>query len=342
MEGSNSGFKSCNSRLKQVLLSFVAARELGPQSADVFAHSLATRNRSHKHRILHQPRHTSATLLETGSSSVDETPGEEEPRPWERTIERHAHVKHTLRICNAYPYNKPMNIELNEVELYGGMEYKECDDFVNLNLEPGDQLRFKTEVDYHQHSAGIFEIADLPHYSSTLLLVISRHDKISNAVQFESHVFRNSENAQVAVVDTFKGANKARIQIMDAGGEVGTHGGPEPLPFGSVHRINTGLYEIAMDESYGRHDNIVKKLVALPMHNYVVLRMGIEDDPEAEDGPQEGPNPIPGDKSYPEQLIVFPLSDASRLKGAATPARGSVSIVGLALITVMASRYWFL
>merc|ERR1719401_2429851 len=129
-----------------------------------------------------------------------------------------------------------------------------------------------TEVDYHQHSAGIFEIADLPHYSSTLLLVISRHDIQSNAVNFESHVFRNSENAQVAVVDTFKGRNKARIQIMDAHGEVGTHGEPE------------------------------------------------------------GYNPIPGDKSYNEDLIVFPLSDANRLKGAATRGRGDAVLTSAALM----------
>lgn len=300
----------------------------------VSAHSLASRTRSHKHRILHQLRRTSATLLETGQPEEGEA-----PKPWEDVTERHAHIRHTLRICNAYPFTKPMNIFLNEVELYGGMEYKECDDFVNLNLMPGDQLRFMTEVDYHQHSAGIFEIADLPHYSSTLLLVISRHDIESNAVAFESHVFRNSENAQVAVVDTFKGRNKARIQILDAQGEVGTHGAPEPLPFGSVHRINTGLYDIAMDESYGKHDNMIKKLVALPMHNYVVLRTGIEDPPEKEDGAvQEGYNPIPGDKSYLEDLIVFPLSDVNRLKSAATPLKGVFT--SAALMATFAMWLW--
>lgn len=237
-------------------------------------------------------------------------------KPWElpMTSGPGMRPKHTLRICNAYPFSEPMDLYLNEVELYGGMKYKECDDFVNLNLVPGDNLRFKTMVDHHIHTAGIFEIADLPKYSSTLLLVISRHDIASNSVVFESHVFRHSDDAQIAVVDTFRGRDKARLRILHQN-LADQQSEPEMLPFGSVHRINSGSYELVMDEkSMDTRDNIEKPIVALPRHDYVVLRVGIEDPPEPEDGPQEGPNPIPGDKSYTEELIVFPLSDEKRLQ----------------------------
>ncbi|CAD7932602.1 unnamed protein product [Amoebophrya sp. A120] len=237
-----------------------------------------------------------------------------------------------LRICNAYPYAKPMNVFLNDVELYGGMEYKECEDFVDLNLLPGDTIRFKTEVDHHQHSAGIFEIADLPNEkATTLLLVITRHDTHSNAVAFQSHVFQHDpKHAQVAVIDAYRGTNPARVQIMHENAVYSPSASVEQLPIGRVNKINGGMFDLILDDGSSTQketavdapptpdDNQLYKFVALPGHDYVVLRTGIEDEKEEDDGAQEdeaagADNPVPGDVSFPEELVVFPLSDPNRL-----------------------------
>merc|ERR1719311_2023558 len=91
------------------------------------------------------------------------------------------------------------------------MPYKACRDF-NTPLKAGDKLEFKIG----DASAGTFSVSDLPNNDAVLLLVIHRHDQLSTAVSFESHVFANLENAQVAVMDTYKGAAKGTLNIMDS------------------------------------------------------------------------------------------------------------------------------
>ena len=64
--------------------------------------------------------------------------------------------------------------------------------------------------------------------------------------------------------------------------------------------------------------------MALPTHDYVVLRVGVLDPPE-EGEPEE---PIPGDKTYDDELVIFPLSDSSRLQ---STAAGKFSLSGVVL-----------
>ena len=64
----------------------------------------------------------------------------------------------------------------------------------------GDKLEFKVG----DASAGTFSVSDLPNNDAVLLLVIHRHDTLSTAVSFESHVFASLQNAQVAIIDTYK------------------------------------------------------------------------------------------------------------------------------------------
>merc|ERR1712187_51370 len=77
------------------------------------------------------------------------------------------------------------------------MSYKSCRDFT-APLKSGDKLEFMVG----DASAGTFSVSDLPSNDAVLLLVIHRHDTLSTAVSFESHVFANLLNAQVAVIDT--------------------------------------------------------------------------------------------------------------------------------------------
>merc|ERR1719478_789160 len=108
--------------------------------------------------------------------------------------------KHRLRVCNAYPFNAALDVFRSKDKLTEQpMAYKSCKDFL-APLKAGDKLEFKIG----DASAGTFSVSDLPNNDAVLLLIIHRHDQVSTAVSFESHVFANLLNAQVAVIDTYK------------------------------------------------------------------------------------------------------------------------------------------
>merc|ERR1719460_2524086 len=121
--------------------------------------------------------------------------------------------KHRLRVCNAYPYAAALDVFRGRTEKMtsdGPMPYKGCKEFTSP-LKAGDKLEFKVG----DASAGTFSVSDLPNNDAVLLLVIHRHDQLSTAVSFESHVFANLLNAQVAVIDTYKGAAQSSPRIRD-------------------------------------------------------------------------------------------------------------------------------
>merc|ERR1712176_1360758 len=125
------------------------------------------------------------------------------------------------------------------------MPYKSCRDFVTL-LRAGDRLQFKLGG----CSAGIFTVMGLPNNDATLLLVVRRHDAVSTAVSFESHVFANLPNAQVAIIDTYKGEAKALPSITDLGDEE-EHNLPvkrEQLRYRSVVGLREGEYEVELKD----------------------------------------------------------------------------------------------
>jgi len=207
--------------------------------------------------------------------------------------------KHRLRVCNAYPYNSALDVfraqeKLTDTE----MPYKACQDFV-APLKAGDKLEFKVGG----ASAGTFSVSDLPNNDAVLLLVIHRHDTLSTAVSFESHVFANLLNAQVAVIDTYKGKSSATPRIKDAA--VHAKGAEqvrsEELRYSSVVAVNPGKYEVELDDQDGK---VLSKsqLIALNRESYVILRTGVE--------AQQGPK-------YPQELVIYPQSDASLLKSGA-------------------------
>jgi len=208
-------------------------------------------------------------------------------------------VKHRLRVCNAYPYGAALDVFRGHTERLtfdGPMPYKSCRDFM-APLRTGDKLRFKVG----EANAGTFSVSDLPANDAVLLLVIHRHDTVSTAVSFESHVFANLLNAQIAVIDTYKGSAKASPRILDSDqvGKGSTRS--EELRFDSVVAVNPGAYEVTLATADG--EKVAKsELVALNRESYVVLRVGVE----AEVGP-----------SYPQELVVYPLSDFHRLLGGA-------------------------
>jgi len=220
--------------------------------------------------------------------------------------------KHRLRVCNAYPYSAALDVFRGGSEKLtddAPMHYKTCKDFL-APLRSGDKLEFKVG----DASAGTFSVSDLPNNDAVLLLVIHRHDTLSTAVSFESHVFANLENAQVAIIDTYKGAAKSNFQIMDVAAK-GKTSRSEELRYDSVVAINPGMYQVHLTGVDGK-DMAKSQLVALNHESYVIIRTGVE--------AQQGPK-------YPQELLVFPNSDASMLKGSA-PTLAKISAVVFALL----------
>jgi len=227
--------------------------------------------------------------------------------------------KHRLRVCNAYPYAAAMDVYRNKREKLtstGPMPYKVCKDFLSP-LKAGDKLEFKVG----DASAGVFSVSDLPNNDAVLFLVIHRHDTLSTAVSFESHVFANLLNAQIAVIDTYRGAARATTKIMDARNEEGLEGldgkkklgRSESLRFDSVVAVNPGKYEVDLVGDDGETKS-KQQLVARNRESYVVIRTGVE--------AQQG-------ESYPQELIVFPMHTSAAVLR--SPAALVVLLASLAL-----------
>lgn len=225
--------------------------------------------------------------------------------------------KHQLRACNAYPFAAALDIYRGKAERLTGdapMGYKSCRDF-SVDLKQGDKLEFRIG----DASAGTFSVSDLPNNDAVLLLVIHRHDALSTAVAFESHVFASLETAQVAVIDTYKGSKHASPKIMDASAFFGkqakdgkeakaTPPRSEDLRYDSVVAVNPGVYEVALEDAQDGSEVARSRLVALKRESYVVLRTGVE--------AQQGP-------SFPEELVIFPNPDPAQLPRSAAGRAGA-------------------
>jgi len=209
--------------------------------------------------------------------------------------------KHVLRVCNAYPFSHPLDVYIGKEKLTSEpMPYKKCGEF-RPTLKAGDKIEFKVD---DSSSAGSFSVSELPSNDATLVLVIYRHDTISTGVAFESHVFSKLLNAQVAVVDTYRGAAKVTPRIQD----IKKHKDPnqqvrsEELRFDSVMAVNPGLYAVTLEGADGKveakHD-----LVAVESESYMVMRVGLE---------------AAAGQSYPQEIMVFPQSDPAQFSGAVT------------------------
>lgn len=227
-----------------------------------------------------------------------------EPSSFVRNLEFH----HRLRVCNAYPSQAALDVYSGTSQKLTStpLAYKDCNDF-SAPLHVGDKLEFMIG----DTSAGTFSVSDLPSSDAVLLLVIHRHDVTSTAVSFESHVFANLMNPQIAVIDTFKGNATSAPKIEDVDRSKVSRS--EQLRFGSVVAVNPGEYQVVLEGSDGREKGR-NSLIALNREAYVVIRTGVAS--------QEG-------ESFPEEEIVFPKSDASLLhrSSAATLTTGAAAAV---------------
>lgn len=201
--------------------------------------------------------------------------------------------KQTLRVCNAYTDKTPISVYLDEhtdLTQDGPMAYQTCKDFKHP-FAVGDRLVFRVGND----SAGDFAISDLPKEDAIMLLVIYRHDALNTAASFESHVFANMQEPQVAVIDTFKSDSPEALQAMPRILDPSDLGSPaEALPFGGVVAVKPGRYEIQLSDL--GTTRAATNFVASARESYVIMRTGVES--------KTGP-------SFPEDLVIFPKSGDS-------------------------------
>jgi phosphoribosylformylglycinamidine (FGAM) synthase PurS component len=240
-----------------------------------------------------------------------------------RSFVKSLSFRHSVRICNAYPSDATMKVikaqnvrEADDLTEGGPLAYKECRD-VMAELKEDDRLDFRVGTT----SAGSFKVNELPNHDAVLLLVVHRHDTLSSAVSFESHVFASLQNAQVAVLDTYKGMAVGMPRIRDAKGESATMRSEE-LRYDSVVAVNPGLYEVVLMND--KSESIAKAaLVAVNHESYVVLRVGVE--------AQQG-------QSYPQDIVVYPRSKVKDAQGSAARMglSGLTMAAALALTTLLA------
>jgi len=207
-----------------------------------------------------------------------------------RTLE----FKHKLRICNAYPFIESVDVYAGSVKLTpGSIPYKDCHE-IQGSVKAGDKLQFQIGG----MSAGSFKVSELPREDAVLVLVIYRHDTETTAVAFESHVFANLMNAQIAVLDTYRGEKKGSLRVQDVVNASTTRS--EELMFDSVVSVNQGMYEVVL---YRNDGSVADKqeLVALNREAYVVVRCGVE--------------AVEENQRYPQALMVYPHSDEKVLMG---------------------------
>jgi len=224
--------------------------------------------------------------------------------------------KHRLRVCNAYPYKGSLDVFRSKEQLTDSpMPYKSCKDFM-APLKAGDKLEFKVGGS----SAGTFSVSDLPNNDAVLLLVMHRHDTLSTAVSFESHVFANLLNAQVAIIDTYKGTAMASPRIRDFSSKnAKEQTRSEELRYSSVVAVNPGRYEVELEGTDGKV-KAAMELVALNRESYVILRTGADS--------KTGP-------AYPQDLIVYPQSDPHLLHSGAV-AHGAFLALLAAVVSFLA------
>lgn len=211
-----------------------------------------------------------------------------------------------LRLCNAFAWAHPLEMSrVQEPQLVEyPLPYKACHDYL-LPLQEGDELQFNAGG----QRIGSFAVRSLPEETGSLLLIVPhRRDRESTAVAFESHIFKTNSDAQVAVIDVYRGPEKSTVMIGEGGRR-------EELPFDSVVALAPGSYPFALQGadhlSANKRRAAAKSssLVAKKEENYCILRVGM------------------GDDSFPEELVMFPWSGASRT---AVPA---------ALFAVLASYF---
>jgi len=221
-----------------------------------------------------------------------------------RTI---AEERHTLRICNAYAFQKAVQVfyvngpdaawevshpalETEVTASSGPLAYKVCQDFEGTPLQPAGRLIFKVTSGVE---IGAFRMTHMEG-AQFLQIVVYRYDRFTTTAGFASHM-SSSSDAEVMIVDAYRGSKQSVLRLHS-----GAH--QQALLSGTVVTLPRGKYKLLMEGSANSTTTPSRgtssaEFSAEHGEKLTVVRLGVD----AYQGP-----------SYPEELLVFPAGGSSR------------------------------
>lgn len=250
-----------------------------------------------------------------------------EPQPW------------VLRLCNAYAFGNAMRVfhlagktsstpagptkREKLTDESGPLPFKYCTDVHGVKLTDGSILDFNmVNGDLH---VGSFAVTNLPPRPSVLQLVIHRHDDFTTTADFTSHIFEESWEPQVVVVDAYRGTARSWMMVRDSGDSMG-----QPLHYGTVVTLKPGRYE--WDSYTGGTD-------VHPTGGHIDRRMSLEFEAYKKyTAIRVGADAIAG-PSFPEDLVVFPDA-AVAMQGGALKRTASPGILLIVFASVVFGSVW--
>jgi len=204
-----------------------------------------------------------------------------------------------LTICNAYPSPESMTVmQLHSTAppaalTQAPLAYKSCQ-ALTMPLSSGVELEFRLG----SSPVGEFTASEVPEQTMSLLLVASRKRAGFKAVAFDSHAFADSDLAQVAVIDAYRGPGDQDPMKISRRTTEATDGAKpalvqqgEGLQYGSIAFLNPGDYNVRLGDG-----SQSAQLAAEKGKNYVLLRVGMG---------QNG-------TAFPKELVLFTGAAASR------------------------------
>lgn len=221
-----------------------------------------------------------------------------EPKAAEPKVEENTR---DLLICNAYP-GVSAKVERQGKPLLEKLAANECHKIEQTKLVSGDQIGFILD----NKAEGSFQVSKLPEKNAMMLLVLERKDHKSDKIAFQSYSFGvgTHDAAQVAVIDTIKGA-PTKLAIEDKV-ELKADGKPasnqrvrlEELDLNRVYSIDAGEYDADFSDDTKRR---AKHLLKFENgKDYVLIRAG--------------------ENSEHVNMMVFPPTSTALHSGAATVA----------------------
>jgi len=202
-----------------------------------------------------------------------------------------------LTICNAYPSPETMTVmQLHSTAppaalTQAPLAYKRCQ-ALNMPLSAGVELEFRLG----SSPVGEFTASEVPEQAMSLLLVASRKRAGFKAIAFDSHAFADSDLAQVAVIDAYRGPDDQDLMKISRRATEAKDGltlvqQGEGLQYGSIAFLNPGDFDVRLGDG-----SQSAKLAAEKGKNYVLLRVGMG---------QNG-------TAFPKELVLFTGAAASR------------------------------
>lgn len=122
-------------------------------------------------------------------------------------------INQSVLVCNAYAHRKPLAVVRMRSQLKVTTEplaYKSCTSAV-VPLVEQDEFQFILG----DYEIGTFLAGTIPELSTTLLLVARRRNNLTMQASFESHKFKELQNAQVVLIDAYNGDKNGPVLLAD-------------------------------------------------------------------------------------------------------------------------------